>query len=167
MDPLAEPMLSATLEGLDVGVVAIDSFGVVRYVNPAAARWGEITADEWLGRALPANTPGWLSEESSAELRLAIVEHRALRLCELPPRGERILETLVCPGSGGSMIWVAQDVRTSAEASLTHDLMQPLGSISNYAEMIRLQGNEATLRHAKEISRIVAALAARIRRSAT
>lgn len=154
------------MEGLDVGVVAIDSLGLVRYLNPAAARWGEVSSADWLGRALPANAPGWLSETSSAELRLAIVEGRALRLCELPPRGERILETLVCPGSAGSMIWVAQYVRTSAEASLTHDLMQPLGSISNYAEMIRQKGEEATRHYAMEISRIVAALAARIRRSA-
>ena len=167
MDPVDESILSVTMEGLDVGVVAIDSLGVVRYVNPAAARWGEITAGDWLGRALPPGAPGWLSEENSAELRLAIMQRRALRLCELPPRGERILETLVCPGSAGSMIWVGEDVRTSAEASLTHDLMQPLGSISNYAEIILLQREEATQRYAKEISRIVAALAARIRRSAT
>ncbi len=162
-----ESILSATMEGLDVGVVAIDSLGVVRYLNPAAARLAEIRAAEWLGRALPANAPGWLSEESGAELRLAIMERRALRLCELPPRGKRILETLICPGSAGSMIWVAEDIRTSAEASLTHDVMQPLGSIGNYAELIRLQDEEATRQYAKEISRIVAALAARIRRSAT
>ena len=167
MDHANESILSVTIEGLDVGVVAIDPHGVVRYVNPAAARFGEVSAADWLGRALPANAPGWLSETSSAELRLAIIERRALRLCELPPHREQILETLLCPGSAGSMIWVAQDVRTSAEASLTHDLMQPLGSISNYAELIGLQGEEVTRRHAKEISRIVAALAARIRRSAT
>ncbi len=167
MVPADESILYATFEGLSVGVIALDHVGVVRYVNPAAASWGAITPGAWLGRTLPSNAPTWLSEPSSAELRLAITERRALRFCELPPQGERILETLVCPGSAGAVIWVAEDVRTRAEASLTHDLMQPLGAIGNYAELIRLKGEDSIRSQALEISRIVAALAARIRRSSS
>ena len=163
MDPTEDSNLFSTMQGLTDGVVVLDALGLVRYVNPAAARWAGVASEQWLGRALAAGDPGWLSEPSGEELRLAVKEGRALRLREVQPQGELILETLVCPGSAGSIIWVAEEVRTSAQESLEHDLMQPLGSIGNYAELIRQHGEEATRSHAQAIGRIVAALAARIR----
>lgn len=161
-----EAILFATMQGLDIGIVVLDPGGLVSHVNAAAVLHAGVTPDEWLGRPLPLDAPGWLSEQGREELRLALLERRPLRVCGQSPRGESVLETTLHPGKAGSMICVGEEVRTSAEARLKHDLMQPLGSIGNYAELIRMQGEAATQRHALEIGRIVAALAARIRRSA-
>jgi len=55
----------------------------------------------------------------------------------------------------------------STESSVIHDLMQPLGTITNYAEMIRMHSTENVSGYASRIIEVSAKAARRIRERGT
>jgi len=181
MDPASEHQLVAALDGMPMGLLLIDSGGAVRYANALAVLWDQDPPRELLGQRLPDGFPGWLGAQSAETFRRAVADQAAACITEHSPRSDLPLETRVSPVAEGVIVWVseahapadagreaasAQDALLLREQRVRHDLMQPLGAISNYAELIRQQSTGATQRHAGEIDRIVRALAARLRQSA-
>lgn len=76
-------------------------------------------------------------------------------------------EIAIVSTRSGAAMWIreveAKDQPESAR-KMAHDLMQPLGAIANYAELIRELSEGKVREYAEHVTRITAEVAARIRR---
>lgn len=170
-------LLIAALEALPAGMLVLDTAGCVVHANERAARWDHDPPRELVGHPLPEDFPGWLGAGNAAALRRAVAARLAIQFCERSAALGLQLDSYVIPAEGAVLVWVCEASRAastdvapaprSPEARrATHDLMQRIGAISNYAELIRLQSTGDVKMHAAEISRLAAALAATLRQQA-
>ena len=154
--------MALALDAMPIGLIIIGSDGRVSYANAQAARWDRVPARQWVGQPLQADCPGWLSATNAAVLRQAVVDRVPMQLREgTPDQPDSQLETRVMPTADGVIVWASE---AGPAGPRIHDLMQPLGAITNYAALIRNQSSDPIQRYAGEITRIATAMAATIRR---
>lgn len=173
-------MLVEALDAFPGALVVVDGQGHVLYSNTRAAVWDSDPPRLRVGQPLPDGFPGWIDAPGAAEVRQAVADRTPMRLVEPAPRLEGRLETAIVPAADGVLVWV-REVASSDGADqdrnpgvlpplviedpgrLVHDLMQPLASITNYAELIRNASAEDVQRYAGDITRIATKMAASIR----
>ncbi|MEO5988574.1 MAG: PAS domain-containing protein [Candidatus Eisenbacteria bacterium] len=168
--------LAAMIDSIPVGLILFDTQGRVTYVNSRAARWDQTPTRTLVGHTLQEGSPGWMSAGSAAVLRQAVTDRIPVQMRERAPHLGLLLDTRLAPSVDGLVAWVSEIDPSDTEVGKTvpasgsgihvpqHDLMQPLGAINNYAELIRCQSTDAVQRYAGEIERIATAMAAKIRR---
>lgn len=170
-------LLVAALEALPGGMLVVDPAGCVLHANERAAQWDHDPPSELIGQPLPESFPGWLGAGNAAALRRAVAARVAIQFCERSTTVGLQLESYVIPTEGAVLVWVCEAPRAAAREiapvprspearRATHDLMQRIGAISNYAELIRLQSAGDVQTHAVEIARLATALAATLRQQA-
>jgi hypothetical protein len=160
--------LTAALDAIPTAFVVIDGSGRFAYVHPRAAEWDRTPPRIRSGRDVPEDFPGWLDEGHATELRAAIRSRAAGRWSSAGAREGVRLETACIPVASGILLWVTESVPSPAgtpgpDRRIIHDLMQPLGAITNYAELIRQQTTDRIQKHAAEIVRISRQAADRLR----
>jgi hypothetical protein len=180
MNPDEARMLVEALDAFPGALVVVDARGHVLYSNTRAAVWDCDPPRLRVGQPLPDGFPGWIDAPGAAEVRQAVTDRASMRVVEPAPRLEGRLETAIVPAADGVLVWVrkvapseeADQERSAVERQglliedprrLAHDLMQPLGSIINYAELIRGAPGGDVQRLAGEIMRIATTMAASIR----
>ena len=178
MSSIDERTLRAVLDAAPIGFVLFDAQGCIVQLSPRAATWDREPARALVGTEMPEDFPGWLSAEHAAEARASIRRRERRHWVGPAAQSGGWLATTVMPLESGVMVWVSE-VAAAASASgeaeaahdasgatprrTVHDLMQPLGAISNYAELIRRQSSDAVQGYAGEIARIALSMAATIR----
>jgi hypothetical protein len=165
MNPDEARMLVEALDAFPGALIVVDARGQVLFSNTRAAIWDGDPPRIRVGQPLPEGFPGWMDAPGAAEVRQAVTDRAPLRMVEASPRVEARLETAIVPAADSLLIWVREVGSSGAEAleaderrKLAHDLMQPLGTIMNYAALIAGQSDGEVLRWAREIERIAAAM---------
>lgn len=170
--------LATALDTMNIGLLLIDANGLVQYASPLAAQWDGGASGTLVDHALREGSPGWLSDASARALRQAVLGRVPVHMREASRQLGAQLETRLILTKNGAIVWVSEvgadatpqweaGVPTAASAvrssARVHDLMQPLGAINNYAELIRTHSADSVQRYAGEIIRISTAMAAKIR----
>jgi two-component system, NtrC family, sensor histidine kinase KinB len=157
--PSQEPLAGmASLRSLPDGVVICDRGGVVRFINPAAARLLGVDADAVLEHAF-ADIPGGGELREGEQVR-RIVPADALKT----ERALRIQATPIRSGSGGEKcigtIVVYRDAtreagdKRSVVAAIAHDLRYPLTSVNCSIGLLLHEVAGALTEHQRQLLKI-------------
>jgi len=148
--------LQVTLESLGDGVITVDSGGVVTDANPAARRLlSAATIGSKAREVLVSDTV----TPRKVERLLAGIERGELRT----PEGGTVLAITGSPMEGGSVLSIrdvserARLERMKDEFVLTasHELRSPLTSVQGFAELLMLERDDLSDKHAETVEIIL------------
>jgi two-component system phosphate regulon sensor histidine kinase PhoR len=137
------------LAAVGEGIVLVDEEGVVRLVNPEAARIAGSPAAEVLGRRIGDVFTGW---EALEEHRGAVGGHSARQSVPLTVGERELWLSVVAVRSADGVVYALRDETTERSldraksdfvATVSHELRTPLASI--YGAAVTLQRREALL----------------------
>ncbi len=158
--------VTAILEGMVEGVMAVDGQGCILWMNERARVLAGVGAGPVEGRPLLEAVRNADLHEIAREARAAaegVGLHRELRLSRLPARSLQVTAVPLRLGAGApAVVMVFHDVtelrrleqvRTEFIANVSHELRTPLTAIHGYLETL-LEGGLDDAEHAREFLEI-------------